>query len=243
MSLLCYPTRLKSRYLLSVLVGLSLGFVLSLACLPLMSVCDQSMWIFSSSFPHAFARQSNGDSSLARSRHARSLADETLFVYRSQDYEPEVLLFDDASKVNSTVNRSVSLSTLPSNTTRIVRPRYAADELNMREKVLVAVLTEAAHLDTFAVFLNQTLGEQVDRLLFFVNDDVNRIPQGLEVLAIRDKRAYLKPFYVMKHLAQKMTQSYDWFFLVADNTFIRGSKVSDEDGSSRLTHVVFFSAD
>ncbi|CAF4338036.1 unnamed protein product, partial [Adineta steineri] len=49
----------------------------------------------------------------------------------------------------------------------------------------------------------------------------------MEVVAIHDKRAYLKPFYILKYLAEKMIKSYDWFVLVPDNTYIRGFKLNE----------------
>lgn len=227
-----HRTRLKSRYILSILVGLTLGFVLSLACLPLMSGCENSMSMFSEPLPI----QSNNDNLSLRekfdpfrilNRHVRSLVDVTLVDYRSKDYEPKIHPLQAVSgpKSNNS-NKNITASTSPPNAAaKLARPRYIADELGIREKVLVAVLTETNHLNTFALFLNQTLEDHVNRLLFFVDDEVENFPRGMQVIAIHDQRAYLKPFYVLKYLAEKMIKSYDWFFLVPDNTYIRGFKV------------------
>lgn len=204
MSPVCHRTRLKSRYVLSICVGLSLGFLLSFFYLPLISLCDQSSLLNN---PHL-------------NRHARSLSDFTFVDYASKDYEPRIHPLPPAENKSSAAS-----SPHDAKTNKLIRPRYIADELGIREKLLVAVLTENKHLNTFALFLNQTLSEHVNRLLFFIDGNADQIPDGMQVLAIFDQRTFLKPFYVLKYLAEKMIQLYDWFFLVPDNTFIRGFKV------------------
>jgi hypothetical protein len=231
MSLLFHRTRLKSRYLLSIFVGLSLGFALSLACLPLMSVCDNPLSLFSEPFSSSFNIYSDNETLSFRqkfdpfrilNRQSRSVADVTLVDYGSQDYEPRIV--QSPSEKNQ--NKSSSTSTQSSDTPKLTRPRYIADELGIREKVLVAVLTESKHLNTYALFLNQTLKDHVNRLLFFIDEDVQDFPKGMQIVAINDKRAYLKPFYVFKYLAEKMIKLYDWFVFLPDNTFVRGFKVN-----------------
>lgn len=231
-SLFFHRTRLKSRYILSILVGLTLGFVLSLACLPMMSICENSMSILTEPLPF----QSNNENLSLRqkfdpfrilNRHARSIADVTLVDYRSKDYEPKIHPLQPAPAIKSNnPNKTVVSSTPPPNTAKLARPRYIADELGIREKVLVAVLAETSRINTFAFFLNQTLQDYVDHLIFFIDNDVESFPHGMQVVAIHDQRTYLKPFYVLKYLAEKMIKSFDWFFLVPDNTYIRGFKVN-----------------
>jgi hypothetical protein len=241
-SLLFHRTRLKSRYLLSIFVGLTLGFVLSLACVPLMSICDSSLSILSESFSSPLnLHMNNGSSSLRDkfdpfrilNRHARSVADVTLVDYGSKDYEPKIHPLQQAAvksnnnnhNNNNNNNKVVVSSTHPPIVPKLTRPRFIADELGIREKVLVAVLTETSHLNTFALFLNQTLQDHINRVLFFIDDDVQDFLKGMQVIAIHDSRTFLKPFYVLKYLAEKMIKSYDWFVLVPDNTYIRGFKV------------------
>lgn len=232
MPLLCHRTRLKSRYILSICVGLCLGFALSLACLPLMSVCDNPLAIFTDPFSSSLSNPSSNESSLLAAkfdpfrllnRQARSLTDMTLVDYPSPDYEPRILPIPS----EYTANRSQSSFLASADTPKIIRPRYIADELGIKEKVLVAVLTEPNHLNTFALFLNQSLQDHVNQLLFFIDDDVQDFPKGMQVIALNDKRAYLRPFYVLKYLAEKMIKSYDWFVLIPDKTFVRGFKVRD----------------
>ena len=247
-SVFFHRTRLKSRYILSILVGLTLGFVLSLACLPMMSICENSMSFLTEPLPF----QSNNENLSLREkfdpfgiliRHARSIADVTLVDYRSKDYEPKIHPLQPAPVIKSNnPNKTVISSTHPPNAAKLARPRYIADELGIREKVLVAVLAETSRLNTFAFFLNQTLQDHVNRLLFFIDDDVDSFPHGMQVVAIHDQRVYLKPFYVLKYLAEKMIKSYDWFFLVPDNTYIRGFKVSHRSKESTNSHLFFSSS-
>jgi len=230
MSLLFHRTRLKSRYILSIFVGLSLGFALSLACLPLISVCDNPLSLFTEPFSNIHIGNENlsfrdkFDPFRLLNRQPRSIADVTLVDYGSKDYEPRI--HPAKPEINLNNNKSQSISTQLLDKTKLTRPRYIADELGIREKILVAVLTEPNHLNTFALFINQTLQDYVNRLLFFIDDDVQDFPKGMQIVAIHDKRTYLKPFYVLKYLAEKMIKLYDWFVLVPDKTYIRGFKVN-----------------
>jgi hypothetical protein len=249
-SLIFYRTRLKSRYLLSIFVGLSLGLALSLACLPLMSVCDNPLSLFSEPFSSSINIYLGNETSSFRdkfdpfrllNRQSRSIADVTLVDYGSKDYEPRIHPLQQPSAVKSNnINKTIVTSTYPSNAGKVQRPRYIADELGIRDKVLVAVLTETNRLNTFALFHNQTLQHYVNRLLFFIDDDVQDFPKGMQVVAIHDKRTYLKPFYVLKYLAEKMSKSYDWFLLVPDNTYIRGFKVNSINDEREVFHRFFF---
>lgn len=237
-----HRSRPKSRYLLSIGVGITLGFALSFACIPLMSICDNSPSMFLEPLSAPLNRYSNKgirslreklDSMGILSRQPRSVADVTLVDYRSKDYEPRIqplhrgIVKSNNSKVNNNnKNKSVITTTHPPNPSTMIRPRYIADELGIREKVLVAVLADTNRLNTFGLFLNQTLQEHVNHLSFFINDNIEDFPKGMQVIAINDERTYLKPFYILKYLAEKMINQYDWFFLVPDNTFIRGYKVN-----------------
>ena len=231
--LLFHRAGLKSRYILSILVGLSLGFALSLACLPLMNVCDNPLSIFSEPFSSSLNFHFGNETVLLHSRfylfrilnrQPRSTADITLVDYASKDYEPQIhQQYQEANLNNS--KRFLSKTRQSSNASKLTRPRYIADELGIREKVLVAILTEPNRLHTFAFFLNQTLQDYVNRLLFFIDEDTQDFPRGMQVVAVHDRRTYLKPFYVLKYLAEKMIKLYDWFVLAPDNTYIRGFKV------------------
>jgi hypothetical protein len=242
MSLLCHRTRLKSRYIISILVGLSIGFALSLACLVFMSVCDTQLSLFSEPFLSSFDFHRENESWSLRDRFdpfrylqrsARSAPDMTLVDYASQDYEPQIHSPQELIRMNPTNSNSSSGSTPKPESIRVQRPRYIADELGIREKVLVAILTDVNHLNTLSLFHNQTLQDHVNRILFFIDEDTQNFPNGMQVVSIHDKRAYLRPFYVLKYLAEKMIKSYDWFFLVPDNTYIRGYKVVHQDDGCR----------
>jgi hypothetical protein len=226
MSLICHRTRLKFRYVLSIVLGLSLGLLLSLVCVPLLSICDYSVSIFSQDLlnlklnNNESVRQRNRlDSQQLLARPVRSLSDKTLVDYTSQDYEPEIRPLP-----SSNISSSISLHTNKKNA--FIRPRYIADELGIKEKVLAAVFIDEKHLHTFGIFHNQTLHEHIDRLLFFVDNYTKTAPTGMQVMILSDQRAHLKPFYVLKYLAENMIDRYDWFLLIPHNAFIRGFKVS-----------------
>lgn len=223
-SLFFYGTRLKSRYILSILVGFSLGFALSLVCLPLIDDCRFQVV----RIPEHFGLKTKdptanfSNSILARfdpfqflNRQSRSVVDVTLVDYGSPDYEPVI---HSAQELNQS-------EILNKETKKVIRSRYIADELGIREKLLVAVLTETNRLETFSLFTNQSLQEFANRVIFFTSSETSSVPVGMQIVSLNDKRIYLRPFYALKYLAEKFANSYDWFFIAPDNTFIRGQKV------------------
>jgi len=110
---------------------------------------------------------------------------------------------------------------------KLVRPRYASTELGIREKLFVAVLSSRDTISTLGVAVNKTLSPYVSKLVFFMNSRGSPLPSGLSIVSFTDDRTILKPFHMFKYLAEHYLDNYDWFFVVPDNTFVRGEKLFD----------------
>lgn len=216
MSLVFHRTGIKSRYILSIGVGFVLGFLLSLASLQRITTCNNCFATFSADSSNETNQViDNPIPSLNdRNKKHRSRGDSTLVDYASRDYEPRIHPLPSQSEVKS-VKSGVT----------VTRPRYVADELGIREKVFIGVLTEGKNLNSFAIFLNQTLADHANKVVFFVGETSERAPSGIEVLVVNDHQPKLKLLHIFQYLAQEKTKQYDWFFLIPDNTFVRGYKV------------------
>ena len=110
---------------------------------------------------------------------------------------------------------------------KLVRPRYASTELGIREKLFVAVLSSRETVSTLGVAINKTLSPYVSKLVFFMNSRGAPLPAGLSIVSFTDDRTILKPFHMFKYLAEHYLDNYDWFYVVPDNTYVRGEKLYD----------------
>merc|ERR1719193_1486595 len=110
---------------------------------------------------------------------------------------------------------------------KVVRPRYASTELGIREKLFVAVLSSRESISNLGVAVNKTLSLYVSKLVFFMNSRGAPLPNGLSIVSFTDDRTILKPFHMFKYLAEHYLDNYDWFYVVPDNTYVRGEKLFD----------------
>jgi len=108
---------------------------------------------------------------------------------------------------------------------KLVRPRYASTELGIKEKLFVAVLSSKETISTLGAAVNKTLSPYVSKLVFFMNSRVSTLPTGLSIVSFTDDRSILKPFHMFKYLAEHYVDNYDWFYIVPDNTYVRGEKL------------------
>lgn len=115
---------------------------------------------------------------------------------------------------------------------KVFRPRYAATELEIKDKLFIGVLTTPDNLNTLALSINQSVSSYCDKLIFFVNNLNNddktvssSIPKGLSVISFTDNHDVLKPFHTIKYILDHFVNEYDWFLLISGNAFIRGEKL------------------
>ncbi|KJH44915.1 chondroitin N-acetylgalactosaminyltransferase [Dictyocaulus viviparus] len=103
-------------------------------------------------------------------------------------------------------------------TPKVVRARFAATELGIRERLMVAVLAESS----LAVAMNASLGRHVPRIHVFA--DASRIDTDLAHLT---NLSPYKPNGQKSHifvlgliLNMTLHENFDWFLLVRDSTYI-----------------------
>lgn len=109
----------------------------------------------------------------------------------------------------------------------IIRPRYYSSELGIREKLFVGVLTHQHRINTLATAFNRTTAHHVDRIKYFINaaDNVRTNFKLKNIVGFTDARDHLKPFHILKYIADNYLDDYDFFLLATDTTYVNARRL------------------
>lgn len=117
---------------------------------------------------------------------------------------------------------------------KLIRPRFYATELGVKDKLFVTVIIRKENL-TFAVALNKTIAHHVNRLLFFSDTDINlritnsgnNVSNQLFLITwpktLTDETS--KFYFVLNYVAEHFLNNYDWFYFVTDSTYVKAFKL------------------
>lgn len=115
----------------------------------------------------------------------------------------------------------------------IVRPRYYYTELGIREKLFVGVMTTQENIDSLATAINKTSAHLVNKIKFFINaDNVKTNFKLKNIVGFTDTRENLRPFHVLKYIADNYLDDYDYFLLVTDTGYVNARLLKE-----RLSHI------
>ncbi|XP_055614160.1 chondroitin sulfate glucuronyltransferase [Uranotaenia lowii] len=115
----------------------------------------------------------------------------------------------------------------------IVRPRYYYTELGIREKLFVGVMTTQDNIDSLATAINKTSAHLVNKIKFFINaDNVKANFKLKNIVGFTDTRENLRPFHVLKYIADNYLDDYDYFLLMMDTGYVNARLLKE-----RLSHV------
>ncbi|GAB0088691.1 Hexosyltransferase [Sergentomyia squamirostris] len=118
-------------------------------------------------------------------------------------------------------------------TKNIVRPRYYSSELGIREKLFIGVMSAQNEIDTLATASNKTVAHLVNKIKFFINaDNVKSNFKLKNIVGFTDTREHLRPFHILKYIADNYLDDYDYFFLVPDTTYIDARSLRE-----KLSHI------
>ncbi|KAG7201076.1 hypothetical protein KM043_017619 [Ampulex compressa] len=111
----------------------------------------------------------------------------------------------------------------------LIRPRYYSTELGIREKLFIGIITSQEHLYNRDVALNKTLAHLVDKVHYFIS-----IPEGNKpnvslpgIVGFTDTRSVLKPYHAIKYIIDNYLDSYDFYFLIKDVSFVNARALVD----------------
>lgn len=140
---------------------------------------------------------------------------------REDDFEPRLNLINKPMTAKKAVKN-------------IVRPRYYSSELGIREKIFVGVMTTQKHINTLATAFNRTTAHHVDKIKYFINaaDNVRNNFKLKNIVGFTDARDHLKPFHILKYIADNYLDDYDFFYLTMDTTYVNARRLVD-----KLNHI------
>lgn len=137
-----------------------------------------------------------------------------------EDFEP-VLRLDSRSKT-SQANSPEKVA--------LKRPRFYSTELEIREKLLVVVLTSPETVETFGAAVNRTLSRHPNKMIFYScasDGEISATALGApSVLQLPGTKCDSLASHVLKHLGGKNTaKDFDFVFLMRDSTYVNGEKL------------------
>lgn len=126
----------------------------------------------------------------------------------ADDFEPRLNL----------VNKPMAAKKIVKN---IVRPRYYSSELGIREKLFVGVMTSQENINTLATAFNRTAAHLVNKIKYFINaDNVKANFRLKNIVGFTDTRENLRPFHVLKYIADNYLNDFDYFLLATDELYV-----------------------
>ena len=213
------PTKFyfNTRYLLPIMIGMIVGFAFSLLCTPLYE-CDNPLSLDPSESKLGFSHLKFYVKS-PEERHKLDLLEQE-HQKHIDEFEPRINLQGKPKKPSK-------------QTEKIVRPRYASVELDIRNKLFIGIISTSRSLTSYASFYNHTLNKYTKKLTFFINNaEMNEkllleiTPPGINVVNFNDDRDHLLAFHSIKYVINNYVNMFDWFFFVTDNTYVRPVQAS-----------------
>lgn len=108
----------------------------------------------------------------------------------------------------------------------VIRPRYYSSELGIREKIFIGVMTTQDNINTLATAINRTTAHLVNKIKFFINaDNVKSNYKLKNIVGFTDTRENLRPFHVIKYIADNYLDDYDYFLILQDNVYVDARKL------------------
>ncbi|XP_078487192.1 chondroitin sulfate glucuronyltransferase-like [Ciona intestinalis] len=223
------------RPFLPVIIGLSLGFSISIVRMPILNedcvfVSEEHIDRKLNSIPGAKFHPENGlpnsDFKTMSKEEAEAYRKDREYapaVYDSlEDFEPRIIT-DPELKPKVDVN-------LETNKKKIVRTRYISTELGIREKLVSAVITSSETYLSMAVAMNKTFSHHMQKVIFFngesvANDKALTAP-GMTLVTHPDDNPVRILSLTLKYLHLKFKSEYDWFFITTDSTYAQADRVN-----------------
>lgn len=193
----------RSRPIFPIAMGICLGITLSLLCSPLL--------------------ESNcGLENLVAVRTGRK----THTIFYGTDEHGNMLSEDDFEPIlrveENPTDRVVEKR-------RVVRTRFIATELGIKEKMFVAVVVSRGeiHSESMTVGINKTLAHLVNKIVFFTRTTPDPMPAGMTVVTFEGDQAIMRTFQIWKYIYDHFGNDYDWFFVMSDDTYVFGETLID----------------
>ncbi|BFY97631.1 hypothetical protein BsWGS_00671 [Bradybaena similaris] len=197
----CKDIRCMSKSFLPALVGLCLGMTLSMMYAPFSE--DSCETYIANQDPQKMIK--------LRDTKSVDIADDM--------YEPRQLGIENIDQSAYKLDTKAS--------SKFYRPKFAATELGIRQKLFVAVLSSKDSLNTHAIAVNKTLSHYVTKVIFFIDQKAPVIPPGMIIVNFDDGYNHLMPINVLKYVIKKYGHDFDYYMFLSDKGYVRAENVFD----------------
>ncbi|TRY99083.1 hypothetical protein DNTS_024076 [Danionella cerebrum] len=184
-----------------VIVGISLGFTLSLLSVTWVDESCSTLWM-----------NSPGEMLTGPAAVSSMITGTADNKQVAEDLEPRVLPYIKPAQEDPAK--------------KVFRAKYASTELGIHERLFVSVFTSKTTLNTLAVAINRTLNHNLDgHLIFFTGSRHRKIPNGMFVVSHSDDRPVPNMFQSVVYLLENHIAEFDWFYLVQDDTYTQPERL------------------
>lgn len=104
------------------------------------------------------------------------------------------------------------------------RPFYAAKELEMKEKLFVAVLMSPESVNKVGAAIVMTLSKHFPTMVLFSSGDSNQSTEGIPLVEFEDSQPGVLPIQILQYLKENHTIPYDYYLFISDKTYVRAEK-------------------
>lgn len=104
------------------------------------------------------------------------------------------------------------------------RPRDAAEELGIKEKLFVAVLTSSNTVNTHGKAVVKTLSYHVSEVIVFLNDNPDMETDDIPLVVFEDSQPGLLPIQTLEHIKENLTTEFDFYLFLPDTAYLRAAK-------------------
>lgn len=206
----------------SFVIGLVVGLVISLSW-PLSEDLDGNERSSSKAGNAEFKcplRGSRGSNKLSGDEVKVGEEDKPVDTMDNVDFEPQINLAQKPMSARK-------------GTKNIIRPRYYSSELGIREKLFIGVMSQPDQIDTLATAFNKTSAHLVNKIKFFINaDNVKSTFRLKNIVGFTDTRDALRPFHILKYIADNYLDDYDYFLITPDSSYLDSRSIKE-----KLSHV------
>lgn len=188
------------RSLCPVVIGISLGFTLSLLSV---SWIDETCYLGDNEVEELSVghnTQLNG----ARKPNSFPSSND------GEDFEPKIIPYKQVQQ---------------SAPKKLVRAKYISTELGMRERLFVGVLTSKNTISTLGVAVNRTISHHLDSVIFFTGSRNRKVPHGMFVVSHGDERQIWNMFQTIRYVLEHYISEYDWFYFVQDDAYTEADRI------------------
>lgn len=152
-----------------------------------------------------------------------------------QSTEARSLQFEDDSSLNDYEPRLVAQTQpsakVPASKKKILRPRFYATELGIKDKFFVGIFESGDDVDLQRMIaLNKTVAHHVNKIVFFMHRAAKTTSQPAQmnfVNLLEDASSTAHSIFIklVDNIEKNFLENYDWFFLVPDIAYLNAFKL------------------